>query len=184
MSDPTTPDSQPTSTVTALEVLNPRHRSLTAEEMRSVIAYNPENGEMTWLGRNKTGFKVGRIHPEGYITFEYKGFKLKTHRVAWLIVTGLWPEHQIDHKNGIRHDNRWCNLRQATSSQNASNSAKSRPNSTGFRGVFKGRPGKWSAKIGVARKKIHLGTFNSVEDAHRAYVDAAIQYHGQFARLS
>ena len=79
-------------------------------------------------------------------------------------------------------DNRRQNLRIATHSQNQHNQGLRRRNTSGFKGVFLHVPaGKWCAQIGVNGKGIHLGLFDSREEAHAAYCAAAVQFHGEFA---
>lgn len=89
----------------------------------------------------------------------------------------------VDHKNRNGLDNRRCNLRIATISQNTVNSPTR--NKTGYRGVkHSTNPRWWEANIRVNRKKVYLGCFPSPEQAARAYDDAARKYHGEFAILN
>lgn len=91
----------------------------------------------------------------------------------------------VDHINGDRLDNRRCNIRLATRSQNASNSKRPKTNKSGFKGVYWDKTGsKWRAQIKVNGKKIHLGMFNTPESASEAYIKAAENYFGDFARIS
>jgi hypothetical protein len=97
------------------------------------------------------------------------------------------PQGDTDHANGNGLDNRRCNLRACSRSQNAKNQRpRNRPDKTShFKGVGWYKPyGKWRAKIMVDYRTIHLGYFASEEDAARAYDEAARKYHGQFARLN
>ena len=87
----------------------------------------------------------------------------------------------IDHVNGDPSDNRLCNLREATKSQNMMNIGKIKSNTSGVRGVGWSKASqKWRAYIRVNKKDIHLGLFESIEDAKKARVEAAIKYHGEF----
>jgi hypothetical protein len=105
------------------------------------------------------------------------------HRVAWMIVHGRWPGAFIDHINGDKADNRLCNLREATASENNCNRAKPNTNTSGFKGVhLHRRSGKWKAQISVGGRRRHLGLFLTPEDAHAAYVSAAKEFYGQFAK--
>lgn len=81
-------------------------------------------------------------------------------------------------------DNRRANLRLATKSQNQMNRRIQRNNTSGFKGVhlFK-RTGKFRAYIMVQGKEKHLGYFATAEEAHVAYVKAAVEIHGEFAQL-
>lgn len=101
-------------------------------------------------------------------------------------IKGVSPDkRQPDHENGVTLDNRRNNLRFATSSQNAMNRRKTSANSSGYKGVHwhKGHQ-KWCAQIKVNGKSIHLGYFDTPEEAHAAYCEAATRLHGDFARLA
>ena len=90
----------------------------------------------------------------------------------------------IDHINGCGLDNRRANLRLATVAQNAWNSKKRNPRS-GYKGVwFASDKGMWRAAIVCHGRRMHLGYFNDKIDAAKAYDDAAMKYHKQFARLN
>jgi hypothetical protein len=98
---------------------------------------------------------------------------------------GRWPEPQIDHRNKNMADNRWGNLREATASQNAANKSMLPANKEGAKGVVKvTRFGvaKFEARIRVDGKQIHLGRFDTRQEAHAAYCNAAEKHFGVFAR--
>lgn len=92
----------------------------------------------------------------------------------------------VDHINGNRLDNRRCNLRKATRSQNAINRVRRDPrNTSGYRGVTFNKPwGKWVAKIGHTTGRQHLGGFQTAEEAARAYDEAALRLFGEFAQTN
>lgn len=95
----------------------------------------------------------------------------------------------IDHINGDTFDNRKCNLRFANHSQNGANSAISKNNTTGFKGVSIDKrrthhTKPWFACIRVNYKTIHLGRYATKEEAAKAYDEAARRYFGEFARLN
>jgi len=93
------------------------------------------------------------------------------------------PGMTVDHINGDPLDNRRCNLRLATRSQNQMNRRTQSNNTSGFKGVslFK-RTGKYRAYIMVAGKETHLGYFATAEEASAAYQAALAMHHGDFAR--
>lgn len=92
---------------------------------------------------------------------------------------------EVDHINGNKLDNRRCNLRPATHSQNGMNRGARRGTSTGLKGVcFSKQKGKFHAVIHAGRKKNHIGFFLTAEAAKAAYDKAAIEKHGEFARLN
>jgi hypothetical protein len=91
----------------------------------------------------------------------------------------------VDHINGNPLDNRKCNLRVVSHQENCFNRKLSKNNSTGYKGVSIFRPnGKYKASIKVNYKQIHLGYFETPEDAALAYNNAATKYFGEFARLN
>lgn len=92
---------------------------------------------------------------------------------------------RVDHKNGNGLDNRRCNLRIATKAQNDWNRGRQKNNKSGFKGVYwrKDRL-KWSVEIKANRERLCLGVFTDVIEAARAYDQAALKYHGDFARLN
>jgi hypothetical protein len=99
------------------------------------------------------------------------------------------PGYECDHINRDPLDNRRANLRKATRRQNMRNRGKCRTSASRFKCViWDAERGKWASHIGVflngKRKLIHLGRFNTEEEAARAYDMAAIHYFGEFASLN
>lgn len=105
---------------------------------------------------------------------------LKMHRMIMGLERGDLRE--IDHRDGNPANNQRYNLRICNSGQNQKNKGRVSFNSSGYKGVswYPAR-GKWHARIKVDGKCIHLGLFESAEDAHKAYCAAADKYHGEFA---
>lgn len=90
----------------------------------------------------------------------------------------------VDHINGNTLDNRRHNLRFCNPSQSAMNRGISPSNTSGYKGVFRDRNGRWGAVIKIHYKQIRLGSFFVKVDAARAYDRAAKKYFGEFARLN
>lgn len=91
---------------------------------------------------------------------------------------------KIDHINGNGLDNRRDNIRLATHTQNMRNTKLRKNNKTGYKGVmWNTRRRKFQTYITVNSKLIYLGQFDLAEEAHKAYCDAAVKYHGEFARF-
>lgn len=90
-----------------------------------------------------------------------------------------FPYYQLDHVNGVRHDNRRCNLRHCTQTQNLFNRhvAFGRVPFKGVREVATG----FQARITVDKKTKSLGVYRTPEDAAIAYDRAALSYFGRFA---
>lgn len=89
----------------------------------------------------------------------------------------------IDHIDGNGLNNLRSNLRHATRGQNRMNTEKSCNNTTGFKGVsFYKQANKFRARITLDKKQIFLGYFETAQEAHQAYIKAAIELHGEFAK--
>jgi hypothetical protein len=160
---------------------------ITAAHAREILRYDPETGSLRWRARAARcaiiGAEAGNVCQNGYVRIQIGGVGYLAHRLAWLMVYGEWPSHQIDHIDCNRRNNALGNLRSATASQNKSNSKISRKNKSGFKGVFCVR-GRWIASIKHEGKSKHLGCFDTPEIAHAAYVAAAQSLFGDFARAA
>ena len=163
-----------------------------------------EDGRLVWLRRGRrffttdrswkafnsrcAGKTTGSPDTSGHLQFCLwtNGTKrlYLVHRVIWEMHHGPIPEGiEIDHRNGVRADNRIENLRLATEQQNAWNAKRRSDNSSGVKGVHPHKStGKWAAQIQHEKKKIHLGLFDSVEEAAAARMTAQAVYHGEYAR--
>lgn len=148
---------------------------LTAQQLRGILDYNPETGVFV---RRSTGRAVGDKSGSGYLTIFVLGKNRNAHRLAWLHYHGRWPCHNIDHINGNRQDNRIANLRDISQSHNLQNKHHSRGVS-GLVGVKRGKNGKWCASITPERAsaQLHLGTFDTPEEAQAAYMAAKRLLH-------
>jgi hypothetical protein len=106
------------------------------DELICRLDYNPETGDLTWKARGIEWFDrrfegktVGQKWLDNYgykqasTKLEIKGkkFSVVTSRLCWLIHTGDWPEHTVDHINRDPWDNRWKNLRDVSQSVNNQN---------------------------------------------------------------
>lgn len=155
---------------------------ITAERLRSVLDYDRETGVFKW--KQKTGKKVvvgsvaGCKSAEGYTIIRVDNYLVTAHRLAWLYVYGSMPNGSIDHVNRDRADNRIENLRLCSAAENAQNCKISKANKSGVKGVyFNKRSKKWAAQIMVQRKVIHLGLYESIEEAAAARSAADEKYH-------
>ena len=161
--------------------------STTYERVREVFAYDPETATVTWLvatsNRVKVGDRAGSLNNggDGYRRICIDGRGYLEHRLIWRWMTGSWPAAQIDHINGDRSDNRWANLREATNAQNLANRGANKNNTSGFKGVSRFRQ-RWQASITKDGRQIH-SVYDTPEAAHAAYVAAANELHGEFARV-
>jgi len=153
---------------------------VTANELRSIIHYDPNTGEFSWINTNKPGrhARPGWTADKGYLRIEIDGKAYRAHRLAWLYMYGENPD-QIDHINGVKLDNRICNLRNVTRQVNAQNQrAASRNNKVGLLGVTK-MCQRYRAQVRdpINKKIFYLGTFDTPEEAHRAYIEKKRELH-------
>jgi len=101
------------------------------------------------------------------------------------VMMNVGPGLEVDHENGDGLDNRRSNLRVATKDQNQQNVRCKSNNTSGFKGISWDRNArKWGARLEVSKRRIYLGLFEDAEDAARAYDAAALEHHGEFARLN
>ena len=130
------------------------------------------------------GKPMGTLNKDGYIYINVEGKAMLAHRLAWFLVMGVWPV-EIDHKNTLKHDNRWRNLREATRIENCGNAKTNKNNELGIKGVhLRKTTQRYRARLCRNGKSISLGEFDTAEQAHAAYVAAAKKYFGEFARTS
>lgn len=158
---------------------------LTQNELKELLHYCQDTGILTWIrtisARARAGQIAGWQDSDGYKKIGIKGLKYKSHRLAWLFMTGRWPLGQIDHIDRNKANNKWVNLREATASQNQMNKDKCKNNNSGFKGVkLTKATGKWQATVQVNYKSIYLGTFETAELASKAYDKSANGLHNDF----
>lgn len=157
---------------------------LTQTRLKELLHYNPDTGIFM--------HKVGSPYKtKGAIagTFNQRYFKMKLdcehyvmHRLAWLYMTGEYPEFEIDHRDGDGTNNSWTNLRSATRSQNCSNRATHKNNKSGVKGVsWMKRNKKWIAYVSLNKKIHYLGLFLNIDDAKEAVRLKRIELHGEFS---
>lgn len=154
--------------------------------LKELLQYDPETGVFTW--KRRRGAKratAGCYNRLGYRLIGVDYDLHMAHRLAWLYVHGEWPPSHIDHINGDPSDNRIANLRLATQSQNGANARLRSDNTSGYKGAYWFKPVKrWMSSICKDGKQVHLGYFDTAEQAHAAYMNAAKEMFGEFARAS
>lgn len=173
-----------------------------ADYLRQCFDYDPETGLFRWRVRPQShfataaacaawnkrfagapalrnkmrnGYLIGRVSLDGaYI-------KMLAHRVAWTLMAGASPEDQIDHADRDRSNNRWANLREADQSQNNWNSADQQRELP--RGVYPNGNG-FSARMTHRGVRVHLGTFETPEEASKVWQRAAQVRRHEFAEAA
>jgi hypothetical protein len=169
---------------------------LTADQLRTLLDYHPKLGLFFWRPREPlrqydrtwntryAGKQAGTpTVPRGYVQILVNTRLYLAHRLAYLWMNGAWPTDEIDHRDGDPANNRWDNLREATSSQNKMNNRMRSDNSSGHKGVhWNTRRRKWCAEVWIDGKKHVFGFFASVEDAVAARDNGARRLHGDYRR--
>lgn len=159
---------------------------LTQTRLKELLYYDSETGVWTWRvthHRIFTGDVAGSItNSHGYRSITIDQQSHLAHRLVFLYMTGEWPREDVDHQNLNREDNRWCNLREATRSENHANRRVRKDNRCGLKGVcLHKQSGLWMMQIKMNVEK-RTKLFRTPEEAHAAYCAAAEKIHGEFAR--
>lgn len=154
--------------------------------LRERLHYDPETGKLFWKDHKGmpnswrarwAGKEAFTAIANGYYIGAVGAVFLRSHRVAWAIYYGKWPEQDLDHINGVRTDNRINNLREASNQENRQNASMQKNNTSGVNGVYWcKRDNKWRAHVKVDRKIKHLGYFNTIEEAAKARQEANERY--------
>lgn len=162
-------------------------KKLTIERLKEVLSYDPETGDFTWIVTRAKNFPAGSkasqsVNSQGYRQVMVDQEHFKAHRLAWFYTHGVWPKLGLDHINGVKHDNRIANLREATRQQNRLNSRKWRTShkKSKYPGVAyfnSNRYDGWRAKFG----KKDLGVFKIEEEAYAAYLAELKKANDEFA---
>lgn len=150
------------------------------KDVRRLLDYDPETGLFKWRERGNpegdpsisrwNGRFAGReaitcINAQGYKTGRMLGRAVRANRLAWAHFYGVWPEHEVDHIDHDKTNDRIANLREVTNAVNSRNMAKSPRNKTGHTGVSICKStGRYRVK--VCNK--HFGYFGSMKEAGEA----------------
>lgn len=167
-----------------------RPAPMPVDELRAILSYDRATGLLAWARdcggkdakRIKAGTLAGGYNAFGYVVVRINKVLYQASRIAWYLETGEWPDGEIDHRNNVRDDNRFENLRVANRSENNANRASSRPNTSGYRGVKRLRNG-WVANLMIDGRFVSMPVRATAEEAHADYVEAATRKYGEFARF-
>ena len=155
------------------------------EEVARLFTYDRETGVLYWRIRNRTTTRHKYVAgtyggaKDGYRRVGIKGKIYLEHRIIMMLCFGHIPENaEIDHINHVRNDNRLVNLRFVTHGENMRNKSVSSKSTTGVTGVsfLKARK-KYIAQIGVNRKLMYLGMFETLEEAAAARAEANLKFN-------
>lgn len=163
---------------------------LTAEYVRSILDYDPETGIFVWkwradcpdvwnirFARTPAGSPVTKGRNKGRVLISIDRRDYLAARLAWVYMTGSWPNGQVDHRDTDHANDRWTNLRDATHSQNMFNRRRPRNNTSGFVGVgWDCTRDKWQVHVGTKM----IGRFDTMEAAIAARIAAVRETKGEF----
>lgn len=178
---------------------SPKHL-LAIDVLRSRVSYDAETGKFVWLrlpeggrdcpnrqfnGRYADKEAFGYVDANGYCVSCIGGARLLGHRAAWAMHYGVWPSLALDHINGVRRDNRICNLREATTEENGRNRRPTQESRSGALGVtYDKSRGLWIARIGDKGRSRYIGKFKNIDAAiaARKSAEAELGYHPNHGR--
>lgn len=154
------------------------------------LQYDPETGTLRHRARTGdtpyvaawntkfAGKAITSKDQHGYLRVALLGVRLSVARVAWTLFYKEPPVGCIDHINGIRDDNRICNLRIVSKGENAKNSKRRKDNKSGITGVTWDSVNlRWKAHIRVNNKQITVGRYVNLGDAVFARKEAEKLYN-------
>ncbi len=144
-------------------------QTLTQARLKELVHYEPETGVFTHrISRQgcRAGDAAGCADSAGYWVIKLDQRKHYAQRLACLYMTGWWPSDEVDHKDRVRSNNAWTNLRPATDKQQAENRNLYATSTSGFRGVmWREKKRKYEVRIRHNNTDHYLGLFDSIIDA-------------------
>lgn len=153
------------------------NQTLSAERARELFSYDPLTGVFTRRAGPFAGRTTGTVSRGGYVYIGYGKSRYLAHRLAWLMSSGGWPQHDVDHVNGDKADNSLKNLRDIPHRANCENQRQAHLDSrSGGMGVVQ-RGRRFRAYITLKGKAKYLGSFSTPEAAHEAYLIAKRELH-------
>jgi hypothetical protein len=167
-----------------MSVQQTKHDKFTVEFVRRTFKYDPEDGVLRWNIRGQ-GIPYGKragSFANGHWSVRIFDKRFFTGPLIWFYMTGEWPDQMVDHKDGVKTNDKWSNLRLATRAQNAMNAKVRKDNILGHKGIHQNPNGKFRVTITVDKKTLHLGYVKTLKEAIAVRKAAEQKYHGEFAR--
>ncbi len=151
------------------------------ELLKKLVTYDPETGVFTWNKRDSSMIKrpsslkswntryagkpVGNIDNRGYPFVKIEGNNYRLHRLAFMYMGQEIPP-VVDHANGVKTDNRFCNLLSSSFHKNSLNKFRNSNNTSGVAGVYLNkRSHVWCAQMKFNGHTYHLGSNKSFFEA-------------------
>lgn len=158
---------------------------ITQNRLKELLHYDPVTGIWTWkvirTGYAYIGSQAGNITKHGYRNIRVDGKLYRSSRLVYLYMKNEWPSEEIDHIDRNRSNDKWDNLRKADSCQNSYNRGVRTDNSTGHKGICRHKTTqKYQVNIGVNKKFLYLGSFDTLDEAIKVRKEAELKYHGEY----
>lgn len=161
-----------------------------AEYLRKAFSYCPKEGILRWNHRDDVpaatntrfaGKVVGSPHINGLMV-RLNGIPYSIHRIIYVMMTNidLSPNDEVDHIDGCVFNNEWSNLRKVTHQQNMFNKGAQCNSPTGVKGVDILPGGTYRVRI----SGLHIGCYNTIDEAIKASNAAIEKLHGEHGRLT
>jgi hypothetical protein len=160
--------------------------SLSQSRLHSLLHYDPDEGLFRWIV-SKQGVTIGQVAGSpvkaGYSRIHLEGKLYQTSHLVFLYMTGSFPteDQEVDHIDRNPRNDKWNNLRLVNKFQNRWNRGTHRNNTSGIKGVRQIHNGRWKAYIRVNGKGLHLGYFDTLEEAAIIRHEAEQKYYGKYA---
>jgi hypothetical protein len=155
--------------------------TLTQDRLKYLLTYNKDTGNFTWnldVANISKGSFAGWVSGKLYVQIGIDRKVYEAQILAWLYVTGKFPENEIDHKDTNSLNNRWDNLREVTHAQNHAN-ILTEPGQYGYYGVRRRGNNRWWSQIKVNGISHYLGMFKTPQQAELAYLEAREKFFGE-----
>jgi len=156
-------------------------KKVSVERLKELLNYDPDTGIFTWVIKigSKSARSIAGTPVKGgrYISIMIDRTGYRAHRLAWLYMTGEWPENSIDHINGDGLDNSFRNLRDVDNFVNLQNQTRPHSrNKTGYLGVSQ-QGDKFRPRLRVDGRNISFGMFDTPKLAYEAYLEKKRELH-------
>lgn len=165
----------------------------TLDYLRRRILVDVDSGIVTWIDATKHHANIngneagsprgGSRNGKSYWHIKINGIAIKRSHIVFLFATGSWPKQQIDHINGNSLDDRLCNLREVTVTQNAWNHKTRAKKEKTPMGVRKTASGRFQARIACNKEQIAIGVFDTEKEAHNAYLSKRKELFHEYSGL-
>lgn len=138
------------------------------------------SGKVFWKVHNGTkcrkGMEVGSIRKDGRCLIRIKGHQVYRYHVIWYSANGYLPEDQIDHIDRNLSNDSISNLREVNNEVNSWNKGLNINNTSGVKGVYLNKKGKYISNISIKGRTKYLGSFDTLEEATKSRVEYERNY--------